>query len=91
LHVVNELDDPLTAFLATVRPAWMRDGLCLEHPEITWFPTDFSDVEPAKAVCARCAVRDECLDYALAERLDFGIWGGVGGRERRRMRLGRVA
>lgn len=30
----------------------------------------------AKAVCARCPVRLECLDYALRTREPYGIWGG---------------
>ena len=28
----------------------------------------------AKALCARCPVRRECLEYGIDE--DYGIWGG---------------
>ena len=37
----------------------------------------------AKAVCARCDVRAECLDYALRAGERYGIWGGLAPQERR--------
>jgi WhiB family redox-sensing transcriptional regulator len=37
----------------------------------------------AKAVCEECAVRQACLDEALAADERFGIWGGLTERERR--------
>jgi WhiB family redox-sensing transcriptional regulator len=33
--------------------------------------------EEAVAVCRRCPVRAECLDYALVARMDAGVWGGT--------------
>jgi WhiB family redox-sensing transcriptional regulator len=39
----------------------------------------------AKSYCARCPVRDECLEYALAMREGHGIWGGLNEMERRRL------
>lgn len=37
----------------------------------------------AKAMCAECAVRRDCLDFALATREPHGIWGGLNEMERR--------
>ncbi|MEU6071938.1 WhiB family transcriptional regulator [Streptomyces sp. NPDC047082] len=37
----------------------------------------------AKAVCAGCVVRTECLAYALDNRIEHGVWGGMTERERR--------
>ncbi len=37
----------------------------------------------AKAICASCRVRAECLDYALRIRDPHGIWGGLNEHERR--------
>ena len=37
----------------------------------------------AKAICARCAIRRQCLDYALASNEPHGIWGGTTEEERR--------
>ena len=74
--------------LAAERPAFMSDALCREHPEISWFPERGEDARPAKAVCAACLVRDECLAFAATFALNElqGIWGGLSGRERRQQR-----
>lgn len=37
----------------------------------------------AKAICARCVVRVECLEYALRTREPHGIWGGLNEGERK--------
>lgn len=37
----------------------------------------------AKAICCRCEVRDECLEYALRIRETHGVWGGMNEQERR--------
>ena len=37
----------------------------------------------AKAICATCSVRRECLEYALRIREPHGIWGGLNEAERR--------
>ncbi|KIQ65496.1 WhiB family transcriptional regulator [Kitasatospora griseola] len=36
----------------------------------------------AKAVCARCPVRERCLRHALAARERYGVWGGRTEEER---------
>lgn len=35
-----------------------------------------------RAVCQRCPVRDDCLDYALSTRQAHGVWGGLTTNER---------
>lgn len=43
----------------------------------------------AKEICAECPIKDACLQWALDMDIDFGIWGGLTERERRRfVRLG---
>ncbi len=37
----------------------------------------------AKAICASCPVRIECLDYAIEIREPHGIWGGLNELERK--------
>ena len=37
----------------------------------------------AKAICATCAVRKPCLEYALRIREPHGIWGGLNEIERK--------
>lgn len=64
---------------------WMRDAKCRDMPPNFFFPNDGVGVEAAKKICAECVVREECLDYALANKIEHGVWGGTSERERRRM------
>ena len=34
-------------------------------------------VTQAKAICARCPVRRQCLVFALNTRQNHGVWGGM--------------
>lgn len=40
------------------------------------------NIDPAKALCARCDVREPCLAFAIATGAQ-GVWGGLTERERR--------
>jgi Transcription factor WhiB len=42
-----------------------------------FFPLPRESADPAKAICAACAVRADCLALARARGEQFGIWGGV--------------
>lgn len=46
-------------------------------------------VATAKAVCAECPVRAECLDLAMSAGEAHGIWGGTTPEERRFLRWNR--
>ena len=69
--------------------AFMALGACRGVDPEVFFPEQGMSLEPAKRVCADCAVRDECLEFALANRERFGVWGGPSERERRRLRRAR--
>lgn len=84
----------LEAFLAGIglhdlidnaRPRWHRDAAWLEHPEVNFFPGRGGSSREARAVCASCLVRDECLRFAT-ENAEEGIWGGTSLSERRAIR-----
>lgn len=64
---------------------WMAKGRCRELPPDTFFPSDGLGVEVARRICATCPVKSPCLEYALAARIDHGVWGGASERERRRI------
>jgi WhiB family redox-sensing transcriptional regulator len=56
-------------------------------PEI-FFPVGFSgpalaQAELAKTICIPCPILAECLNYALANAIEFGVWGGMSEQERR--------
>ena len=44
----------------------------------------------AKAICAQCPVREQCLDYAFRNSIKHGIWGGLNNEERTRERRRRT-
>lgn len=79
------------AELATAEPdpdsesAWMAEGNCRLHPPATFFPSDGVGVDKARKICRDCPVVARCLDYAIDERIDHGVWGGCSERERRRI------
>lgn len=64
---------------------WMEIGLCREEPPATFFPSDGVGVEVAKRICGNCPVSETCLEYALENRIDHGVWGGTSERQRRRI------
>jgi WhiB family transcriptional regulator, redox-sensing transcriptional regulator len=64
---------------------WMARGDCRYEPPATFFPSDGVGVEVAKRICAACPVREQCLEYALDNRIDHGVWGGTSERQRRRL------
>lgn len=64
---------------------WMANGKCRELPPQTFFPSDGVGVDLARRICADCPVQLSCLEYALYNRIDHGVWGGASERERRRI------
>jgi WhiB family redox-sensing transcriptional regulator len=70
---------------------WQVHARCNEvDPEI-FFPERGGSSKAARAVCNKCTVRSQCLEYALNNKEQFGIWGGTSERERRRLRRERAA
>lgn len=68
------------------RPDWHTEAACRGlNPDLFYGETS-DHATDAKAVCATCPVRQECLDYALSNGEYYGIWGGMSERERRSMR-----
>lgn len=64
---------------------WADQAACAGVSGDEFFPERGASVANAKALCAACPVRFECLDYALRWRIPHGIWGGLSTRERQRL------
>ena len=76
---------------ATTAPEWQRDAECAHYSGIVdFFPSRGESAQDAKAVCAACPVRDDCLEFALRMRITHGVWGGMTERERRQVRRRRL-
>lgn len=67
---------------------WQEKALCAQTDPEAFFPEKGGSTREAKRICLGCEVRDECLEYALANDERFGIWGGLSERERRRLKRG---
>jgi WhiB family redox-sensing transcriptional regulator len=72
---------------------WRSRSLCSELPaaraDAMFYPKKGGSTKAAKALCAGCPVRAECLEFCLADAdaFRFGVWGGTSSRDRR---LGRA-
>lgn len=79
--------------LDAVEP-WRKDAACREvdDPSI-FFPGRGSSkaTQAAKAICGRCLVRDECLNFAVRYGIGSGIFGGLGYRKRLELDAGVAA
>jgi WhiB family transcriptional regulator, redox-sensing transcriptional regulator len=67
---------------------WRHRAECRnEDPEL-FYPAGTSgpallQIAEAKAVCRRCPVSHDCLNWALKTGQDSGVWGGMDEGERR--------
>lgn len=76
----NREDDP---------EAWKDEALCAEVGGDMFFPEKGGSIRDAKKICESCDVRAQCLQYALDNHEDFGIWGGKSPRQRQKLRAAR--
>ncbi|MGW5480347.1 WhiB family transcriptional regulator [Streptomyces sp. NPDC004008] len=72
---------------------WRERAECLRVDPDLFFPISNSgltllQIDEAKAVCGRCPVVEQCLDWAVETGQADGIWGGLTEGERRALRRG---
>jgi WhiB family redox-sensing transcriptional regulator len=70
---------------------WRHRAACRDEDPELFFPVGTSgpallQIAEAKAVCRRCPVSVECLNWALASGQDAGVWGGMSEDERRALK-----
>jgi WhiB family transcriptional regulator, redox-sensing transcriptional regulator len=75
---------------ADSRSWWALAACQTASPELFFPVTETGpaqlQVARAKAICADCRVRLDCLDYAMSTHQVHGIWGGLSESERRSRR-----
>jgi WhiB family transcriptional regulator, redox-sensing transcriptional regulator len=75
------------AVSAALGSLWDQAACQSADPEL-FFPVagggaSLADIARAKAVCAACRVREQCLNYAIESGQAHGVWGGTTVDERR--------
>jgi WhiB family transcriptional regulator, redox-sensing transcriptional regulator len=75
---------------------WLSAGACQSADPEIFFPVSgtgasTAQIEQARRICAGCLVRRECLDYAMANGENHGIWGGTTPEDRTRARRSEAA
>lgn len=62
---------------------WRDQAICTADPDAMFPGTSRTGIEAAKEICRRCPVIQECGEWALDTRQDYGICGGLTAGERR--------
>lgn len=73
--------------LLDTRVDWMKDAKCAGLGNDQFFP-DSGETQKcilACRFCRDCLVREECLEFALANRIHYGVWGGMSSPRRERL------
>lgn len=65
---------------------WREGAGCFGVDDVDFFADDDVSVMRAKALCAGCPVRDDCLAFAIESNQSQGVWGGQGPGERAKLR-----
>ncbi|MFJ4634067.1 WhiB family transcriptional regulator [Streptomyces sp. NPDC088847] len=67
----------------TTNLTWGDKGACRLVVDPDSLFAEGSAQHHAKTICYECPVMNECLTYALDNRIEHGVWGGMTDRERR--------
>ncbi|QBP31739.1 WhiB family transcription factor [Mycobacterium phage Piper2020] len=68
---------------------WRQSAVCAQTDPELFFPATGESATPARTMCKRCEVQAECLQRALDDDEQFGIWGGLTPQQRRALKRGR--
>lgn len=68
---------------AKIMGDWREEAACIGKGNEMFYPErSHALAQKAKAICAKCPVKGECLDEAISNNEKFGIWGGMDTLER---------
>ena len=65
---------------------WIAHAACAGEPTDLFFPDDDIATDLARSICGSCAVRADCIGYAMEFPSLDGIWGGLTHQERAELR-----
>jgi WhiB family redox-sensing transcriptional regulator len=81
LESISNIDAPILVSIETL----MTIGRCANTDRNVFYPKDGHGFKIAEKICKQCVVREECLEYALTNRIMHGVWGGESERARKRI------
>jgi WhiB family transcriptional regulator, redox-sensing transcriptional regulator len=64
---------------------WQERAACFGVDPDVFFPISEEEAGPALAFCLSCAIREECLAWALKNGERYGVWGATTEQQRRRL------
>lgn len=64
---------------------WAAYASCRDADPEMFFSASEAVTADAVRICGGCPVKGECLSWAIATRVKYGIWGGLDERQRRRL------
>jgi WhiB family transcriptional regulator, redox-sensing transcriptional regulator len=70
---------------------WAERARCRGVDPEAFFVRGTAHAKAAVRLCQGCPVQEPCLEYALEEQIDFGVWGGLTERQRRSLQRRRLA
>ena len=68
------------------RPEWMDRAACSGTTHLFFPEGSGPPPNEARLICEGCAVTRECLGHAILAGENWGVWGGMGPKQRRRVR-----
>jgi hypothetical protein len=72
-----------TTTLAKTSVTWITQAACRGLDTDLFYPEAGEPTAMARAVCDSCPVSIQCLEHAIVNREQHGIWGGTSVRKRR--------
>lgn len=74
-------------FASDTAAPWMREAACAGVDPTLFYPDGNNPhaTREGLAVCARCPVREACLEWALRNGERHGTWGGKSENQRKRL------
>lgn len=68
--------------------SWRQHAACRNEDAELFFPVGtgapaLRQAEEAKAICHTCPVAEQCLEWALETKQQYGVWGGLDENQRR--------
>lgn len=68
-----------------MKEKWFFFAACRDMETDIFYGHDDENIAVAIATCETCLVKKSCLEYALSNKEEHGVWGGTTKSDRRRI------